>query len=126
MPKEKGKSSIVIVEDNNDIRNGLKSVLEKHYDNVNAYRNGIQAIRTETSAPSIMLVDYRLEDEENGIDVVNAIRSQFNTNIPAIIITGEMIETIREEAEANSCYILQKPINSFQLIDAINNHLVCY
>ncbi|MDB6104670.1 MAG: hybrid sensor histidine kinase/response regulator, partial [Gammaproteobacteria bacterium] len=39
--------------------------------------------------PDLIVSDYRLRDNENGIQVVEALRSEFNVDIPALLVTGD-------------------------------------
>ena len=45
--------------------------------------------RTGFSAmPDLIISDRRLRDDENGIAMVERLRTKFNNDIPAILITG--------------------------------------
>ena len=38
--------------------------------------------------PDLIVSDYRLRGNENGIQVVEMLRSEFNVDIPALLVTG--------------------------------------
>jgi PAS domain S-box-containing protein len=61
-------------------------------------------------APDLILADYHLDDEKNGIDLVSRIRARYDSTIPAILITADQTETVRNEARAQGCRVLHKPI----------------
>ena len=60
--------------------------------------------------PDVILADYHLDDEQNGIDLMNRLRAHYNREIPGILITADQTETVRNEARAQGYRILHKPL----------------
>ena len=60
--------------------------------------------------PEILLVDYHL-DNENGIDVINLLHGSLNQKIPAILISADFSEELKQKALKNSLKYLHKPIS---------------
>ena len=60
--------------------------------------------------PSILLVDYHLDDDVTGIDVIEELRAHANTHIPAIIVTADHTQVVREEIRDSGHALLHKPI----------------
>jgi Na+/proline symporter/signal transduction histidine kinase len=56
-----------------------------------------------------LLVDYHL-GEENGIDVIGALRRSIGTDLPAILITADRSRRVREEARRRDVPVLNKPV----------------
>ncbi len=69
--------------------------------------------------PDVLICDYRLRDNENGIGVVEAIRNEFNTEIPALLITGDTDPDQIRRITASGLAILHKPLREDELHDAI-------
>jgi CheY-like chemotaxis protein/anti-sigma regulatory factor (Ser/Thr protein kinase) len=60
--------------------------------------------------PSILLVDYHLDDDVTGIQVINELRAHAETDIPAIIVTADHTQIVREEIRDSGHALLHKPI----------------
>ncbi|TVQ33595.1 MAG: response regulator [Wenzhouxiangella sp.] len=60
--------------------------------------------------PDVMLADYHLDDEQNGIDLMNRVRARYNQPIPGILISADQTETVRTEAGAQAYRMLHKPL----------------
>ena len=70
----------------------------------------LAALRINGEPPDAMLADYHLDDQRNGIDLMNRIRATFDTEIPGILITADQSETVRLAARAQGYRVLQKPL----------------
>ena len=73
--------------------------------------------------PDLIVSDYRLRGEENGIQVVEMLRSEFNADIPALLVTGDTAPDRLQDAEASGLPILHKPVNPARLRTLIANLL---
>jgi signal transduction histidine kinase/CheY-like chemotaxis protein len=69
--------------------------------------------------PDLIISDYRLRGEENGLDTIERLRSEFNDDIPAILITGDTAPNRIREATASDCLLLHKPVSNAKLRTAI-------
>lgn len=115
--------SVVIIDDEPIILEGLKSLLEKWGCHVIAYEDPERALNeltdTNTEAPDLVITDYRLGHHKNGIEIIQSIHQHSNANIEAIVITGDTgIEQI-QDAEDSGYVVLHKPIKPAQLRKAI-------
>lgn len=72
-----------------------------------------------TSAPDLIISDYRLRNDEDGIAVIEQLRSEFNSDIPAIIVTGDTAPDRIREAMASGCLLMRKPVSNVRLRMAI-------
>jgi len=68
-----------------------------------------------TEVPELMLVDYYLDDEEIGVDVIRRMRAKWNMTIPAIVNTADPNEAIREEVIEARALFLPKPVKKAAL-----------
>ena len=62
--------------------------------------------------PDVIISDYRLRRGRNGLEVVEAVRTHFNSNTPAIIISGDIQSEVREQVAMAQCNWLEKPVQS--------------
>ena len=62
-----------------------------------------------TRAPDFILADYHL-DHETGIDVIEALRLHWQTDIHAIIISADNSDEIRQTVNQKDCLFMAKPV----------------
>jgi len=120
---------ILVVDDELDIVESTSRLLYQWQCEVVAADNQEVALAKLTNLnnlPDLIISDYRLADGRNGLDLIEAVRDEFNTQIPALLITGDTAPDKIQQAKAADCIVLYKPINSDDLETAIKNALtVC-
>jgi signal transduction histidine kinase/AraC-like DNA-binding protein len=97
--------TILVVEDNNDLRNYLKKKLRNHYTVIEA-ENGITAIQLAfDNVPDLIISDIALPGKD-GIAITNTLKSDIRTShIPIILLTAKsetqhQIEGMKSMADA--------------------------
>jgi CheY-like chemotaxis protein len=83
--------------------------------------DAIDCLSDYAQRPDLIICDYRLRDGENGIDVIEQLRSEYNEAIPAMLITGDTAPDRLAEAKASSLLLLHKPVSNGKLRAAIVN-----
>jgi Na+/proline symporter/signal transduction histidine kinase len=73
-----------------------------------------EVLTASHTTPDVVIVDYHL-DEGNGLDVVTQLRWRFGANLPAILITADRSQEVRERAQAKSVHLLNKPVKPASL-----------
>lgn len=73
--------------------------------------------------PDIIISDYFLGEGLTGIDVVNQVRSQSPTDIPVILLTGDISTETGRKAEMNNFKLLQKPVRGDELCSLVSDML---
>jgi CheY-like chemotaxis protein/anti-sigma regulatory factor (Ser/Thr protein kinase) len=114
--------SIVLVDDEEAILTVTREVLERWGCVVVTAASGAAALASladSPRAPDALICDYRLRDHETGIDVIEALRAEFNTDIPALLVSGDSAPARMREAEANGLRVLHKPFNAETLREAL-------
>ena len=71
------------------------------------------------ATPDLIISDYRLRNNEYGISAIDRLRSEFNSDIPAILITGDTAPDRIREASASDCLLMHKPVAHSRLRAAI-------
>ncbi|MCC4307006.1 hybrid sensor histidine kinase/response regulator [Alcanivorax marinus] len=76
-------------------------------------RSREEALRRAAGAPEpdLLLVDYQLDDGENGFQVIEALDGYWEEVVPAVLITADRRVEIRAEAEERGVGFLQKPVS---------------
>jgi len=123
-----GHEHIVIVEDDEQVMLGLKSLLESAgYSTqtfLTAHTNIIRgAFIGASRIPDLIIADYRLDAEMTGRDAIDMIRKTLATDIPAIIITGDTAPERLREAKRSGLPILHKPVQPEELMARVRETL---
>ncbi|MCW6510347.1 ATP-binding response regulator [Lichenifustis flavocetrariae] len=115
---------IVVIDDEEAIRAAMQSLLTGWGYDVVAAASGDEAIRRLSTCPvqpGLLVSDYRLREGENGIDVIERLRSEYNEPLPALLITGDTAPDRLSEAQASGLLLLHKPVSNSKLRAAIIN-----
>ncbi len=118
------KPTILIIDDNNDIRSYEKSVLHDHYFVLEAAdgAEGLQIARREI--PDLVICDVMMPVMD-GLDFCQSLKSDTATShIPIIMLTAKNLEEHRIEGyEQGADSYITKPFSSGVLLARINNLL---
>jgi two-component system, sensor histidine kinase len=113
---------IVVIDDELAIRNAMAALLSGWGHETVVVGSGDEAMRQLSirgQGPDLIICDYRLRDGENGIRVIERLRSEYNEAIPAMLITGDTAPDRLAEAKASSLLLLHKPVSNGKLRAAI-------
>jgi CheY-like chemotaxis protein len=84
----------------------------------------IQQLVNRPERPALIISDYRLRANENGIHVIERLRAEYNDDdIPGMLITGDTAPDRLKEAQDSGLLLLHKPVSNSRLRAAIG-HLV--
>jgi len=117
-PIARKRGLILVVDDEIAIQEGMRSLLSSWGHDVLAAGSGAGMIEQISKCPfraDLIICDYRLRDGENGIDVIRQLQSEYNEEIPAILITGDTAPDRLAEAMASGLDILHKPVSNLKL-----------
>ena len=78
-------------------------------------RDALKVIALSNTMPEVILSDYRLRDNLNGVDAVAAIRESLECEVPAIIITGDTSPERLKEVSSAGMHVLHKPVDPDEL-----------
>ncbi|OED36570.1 hypothetical protein AB833_26600 [Chromatiales bacterium (ex Bugula neritina AB1)] len=73
--------------------------------------------------PDLIISDYRLGGEENGIEAIEKIHQLLNEEVPAIIISGDTDPRLLEKIHNEDFYLLHKPVRIDKLRKVIGSVL---
>jgi signal transduction histidine kinase/ActR/RegA family two-component response regulator len=109
---------IVVIDDDENILMAMRGLLERWDARVITATSGAGALALcseEIKIPDLLICDYRLKLNENGIDVINNFREEFNHLISAILITGDISPQLSDDAKAAGLILMHKPIQAENL-----------
>jgi len=114
---------ITVIDDEHLVLDSTKLLLE-HWGctviTANSMRQAIDWIVTCPRKPDAIICDYRLMGDETGIDVINTFRNEFNSDIPALLITGDTGSEHISKILASGLPVMHKPIQATVLKSALH------
>lgn len=69
----------------------------------------------DSAAPDLLLVDFQLDDGDDGLAVVDRLRAALRRPIPALIMTGDVSAVTRQRIADSGLPMLEKPVSGLQL-----------
>ena len=115
------KYTIVLVEDEIDLNNLIKTYLEKSGYNVVPYYNGNDAINNTNTDAHLWILDIMLPDEISGYDIIKKIRKE-NEHMPVIFTSARDKELDKIIGlELGSDDYITKPYSPKELVLRVNN-----
>jgi two-component system CheB/CheR fusion protein len=118
--------SILIAEDDPEVRDLLTLALQEGGHTVFAYADGLaalEAVQDGYAEPDIILADYNLPGGMHGLRLAAKLRQVRGGPIPAIILTGDISKETLRNIVADDCVSLHKPIKLAALIAVVDEAL---
>jgi signal transduction histidine kinase len=115
---------IVVVDDEITIREAMLSLLGGWGHRVIVGGSGEEMLAELANCPTrpdLIICDYRLRAGENGIEVIRRLQSEYNEDIPAVLITGDTAPDRLAEAKASGFLLLHKPVANAKLRATISH-----
>lgn len=114
---------IAFVDDDDAIVESTTALLQSWGHRVLSATSGdaiVLALGTEALRPDLIISDYQLRDDENGIEVIERLRSEYNEEIPALLLTGDSTAATLAHAQAAGVPLLQSPVPAKSLRAAVS------
>ena len=120
-------SSILVVDDEDQIRQLIRETLEQAGYHVTEAHDGAQALRQYRLAPSDLVIMDTLMPDQDGLETTATLRQEF-PNVKVIAITGgsDLIDVVNFSDVAKifgAHRALQKPFEMTTLLDTVEAEL---
>ena len=95
--------SVVVVDDDPDVLTALAATLEKWGGQVLAASTremALDRLGRADRVPDLIVADYQLAEGDTGVELIEAIRHEFNAQIPALLLTADTSQDRAREAYA--------------------------
>ncbi len=103
---------IALVEDNAEVAVAMAYALSSVGHSVVAAASRTELLeRLADAEPDIIVSDYRLAGDEDGLAVIGALRSRFGATLPALIITGDTDPAVIRRMSEQRISVQHKPLN---------------
>ena len=108
---------VMVIEDDALAAEGLVGLLESWGCTVSLADGQQQALAlaAQNGAPDVIVSDYRLRGDENGIAAIAAIRAAAGHHIAACLMSGDTDQTLIAEARDSALTLLHKPVRPAKL-----------
>ncbi|MEJ0047968.1 MAG: chemotaxis protein CheB, partial [Rhodospirillales bacterium] len=119
-------ASILVIEDDPDVRSLLELLLsDAGYDVMTSIDGNaaLEALGHDRAKPDLVLADYNLPGGMDGLRAVTALRERLKSEIPAVILTGDMSTSTLRNIEQRHCTRLTKPVRIDELTNLIRRLL---
>jgi len=90
---------VLVIDDEVEFTEALKRILERKGVEVDSAEKANEGVgKFLTMRPDVTILDFNLEDEKNGLDVLKEIR-ETSKDSKVILLTGSDDKTVKAEAE---------------------------
>ncbi len=120
------QGSILVVDDDPDIRELLQQLLEAEGHTVVAAVDGLEAMKLLTHRvvqPDIVLSDFNLPGGMNGLELATQARGALHRQVAVAILTGDISSGTLRDIAQQSCVHLSKPVKLHELTRLVQTFL---
>ncbi|MBX2880505.1 MAG: response regulator [Granulosicoccus sp.] len=113
VPAQSRGQLVLVIDDEQQVLQSMKHTLENWGFKAllaESAKSAIQQMAMHEWSPAIILSDYRLRNNENGVDAVATVREAINQFVPAVIISGDTSPARLKEVGDSNLEMLHKPV----------------
>jgi two-component system CheB/CheR fusion protein len=110
---ERQTGTILLVEDEDSLRDLLAEVLEKEGHTVIPWQNAREALAWasgDVARPDLLLTDFDLQGGADGLRLAQDIPDVLGEPVPTIILTGDITSETMKQIDASPCHQVAKPV----------------
>ncbi len=114
--------TILVIEDDAQVRELLACFLEEEGYQLETAPDGYMAlelVERESLRPDLILSDYNLPNGLNGFQVTAKLREKLRSDIPVIILTGDLSAGTVNDIALQNCLQINKPVRLMELSQLI-------
>lgn len=115
-------ASVVVIDDDSSILDAMESLLTGWGIQVITAESGAKAvlgINERQLVPDVVISDYRLRNQETGLQAIKLIHDEIDPDIPCVLLTGDTSPERIREVRQSGFALLHKPVIAMQLRTAI-------
>jgi len=120
-PAPASAATVLVIEDDEIVREGLRSMLVDQGYRVLAAESCAEALELAQRGPppDVVVADYRLHGGRTGTEAIRDIRVALGRILPGILVTGDTAPARAQEAEAGNFRVMHKPVLAGDLQRAV-------
>ncbi len=111
-------ASVLVVDNESDIREGMSHLLGSWGCSVRtaSQKSDVEKLVGKMGfVPDILIVDYHLDNQVTGVDILTFMDHEFGIKVPSIVVTADHSEKIRRKVVAKGYRLLNKPLKPHRL-----------
>jgi two-component system, sensor histidine kinase len=123
-PRKAGTVTVLLIDDERAIREATRELLRPmHVDVIVAgtIAEAVELAKGSSAPVDMILSDWRLRGQENGVDAVRAVRAVTGEATPAVLITGDTSTELLKTAHECGLVVLHKPLQPRHLVRLIKH-----
>ncbi|BBN82748.1 sensor histidine kinase [Pseudoalteromonas sp. A25] len=122
---KKAQLKVIVVDDDPKNLKAMDSLLSKWHINAALFSQAQEAIEYANNqhAPDMILMDYQLGQDGDGISLIANLRKIWQAPVPAILITAVRDEALKQQAKQAQIHYLSKPVKPAKLKALLNHRL---
>jgi signal transduction histidine kinase len=123
-PRKEGTVTILLIDDERAIREATRELLRPLHVEVIVAATITEAVQLAKDAGEridMILSDWRLRGQENGVEAVRAVRAVCGEATPAVLITGDTSPDLLKLAHESGLVVLHKPLQPRQLVRLVKH-----
>jgi two-component system, sensor histidine kinase len=123
-PRKTGTITVLLIDDERAIREATRELLRPMQVNVitaATIADAVALAKASTDQIDMILSDWRLRGQENGLEAVRAVRAVSGEGTPAVLITGDTSPELLKHAHEGGLVVLHKPLQPRQLVRLIKH-----
>ena len=116
------KLNVIAVDDDPKNLEAMSSLLAKWQTNYDLFNDvdSVLAHAKSNKAPDLILMDYQLGTECDGITLIKTLREIWQLQVPAVLITALRDQEVKAEVKALNIHYLSKPVKPAKLKALMN------
>jgi len=118
-PRTVARVTVLLIDDERAIREATRELLRPMLVDVIVAATIAEAVdlaKQSSAQIDLILSDWRLRGQENGLDAVRAVRAVCGDSTPAVLITGDTSPELLKLAHERGLVILHKPLQPRELM----------
>ena len=123
-PRKEGRVTVMLIDDERAIREATRELLRPLHVDVLIAATIPEAVELAKAAPEqidLIMSDWRLRGEENGVAAIQALRRVAGDATPAVLITGDTSPELLQLAHESGLVILHKPLQPRHIVRLVKH-----
>ena len=123
-PLSEEKVLMIVIDDEASVREGTQTLLETWGCDVICAaetQEALALLKQQDRAPDGIIADYRLRENQTGVETIKMIHAEYTTDIPALIVTGDIAAERLREVNNSGFQVLHKPVAPVKLRTFLRN-----
>lgn len=118
-------ASIWLIDNDPAICRGMQTLLEGWGCHVQTVHDEAQllGLLSEQEVPGLLIADYHLDDDKNGLDAAINFNQQLSDPVPVLMITANYTNELKQVIREQGYLLINKPVRPMKLKMTLNHLL---